>query len=910
MISERAKLDGYRQHPWLEEFAASPQSETARLLAGLANIGSLGRADPSDAATVMFDTLPEQDRRRDMLGKSLVIWLNERRVMPLRDRAIYGLDSFVREVSDAFRIIWRLGLTDAARELRKNFESWDSWARPLMLTPARDARRAFLRLCALMQTALDDSQLEPVWLSLCKMAGRELFPAYLDVGLLGLRRMPSREFGADPAARAAMGLAVWAKSIRPSRSDFLKEWRALKGLYVRPPGVFVNIVNAALDATEKGGRERFQAAEWWRREIKANKLKAKSHQQLRLGAPPTRGDVDEIVRQFKRLGITEEVLAKIDSVMKRHERYASDSSDTYFLVRGAGILTSGLIASGDKRATEIAMRIIRRTLSWNINDAHTWSLWQRTLTLSGDRKGAEDIGWEAIRRFPENPVLRSQLSGFLATNPERQAEAWALITETVNRFPDEGAWTQLALLMRNMPGRKLDLEKLLREAMNKLPESLIIRNFHASALLSLGKTKEAGHELDTLRREFKGRLGPAYHAIRVRWAFQTGGADLAKMYLMDALKDYPEDFHLREKFAALLDTGTIEEEEEEFAPASSNDGVDSVDADSFETNDVTRTSSAQKTLSGSASTPQIGEDSIVDLSEATERSEPNENIVPIAEEARIEGFEIAPIEEMADEDPMQQAETPKSAVTQEVKGPESIEPQRMIKTPAKKIASNSWTAPLIDTGRDEMINEALRYGRAKRIDYALNGAGLNEEGRAIARDDLNRLLDENETFGYGYLVNLRRVDAKVDDQLWQGLGHEEAIFLQQAWQTRDIKRLNDLVVEGRETLLVKCARALLGDEGSLREFAESISAYPGREGRGSRALRLVLSGPLERGLGRNADLPQKSLSDAVQELVVNESETVEQALTDAIDASFDYFGTEQWVNARKLSSADDNGLEG
>lgn len=75
-----------------------------------------------------------------------------------------------------------------------------------------------------------------------------------------------------------------------------------------------------------------------------------------------------------------------------------------------------------------------------------------------------------------------------------------------------------------------------------------------------------------------------------------------------------------------------------------------------------------------------------------------------------------------------------------------------------------------------MINEALRYGRAKRIDYALNGAGLNEEGRAIARDDLNRLLDENETFGYGYLVNLRRVDAKVDDQLWQGLGHEEAIF--------------------------------------------------------------------------------------------------------------------------------------
>jgi hypothetical protein len=311
MISESAKLGEYREHPWLDEFAADPRNETARLLAGLASIGSFGRADPSDAATLLFDALPEEDPRRGMLGNTLVVWLNERRAMAPRDRAVYGLDSFVREVSDAFRIIWRLGLTEAARQLRKDFEEWDSWSRPLMLTPARDARRTFLRLCALMQVPLNDSQLELVWLSLCQMAGRELLPAHLDVGLLGLRRMPSKEFGDDPAARAVMGLAVWAKSIRPSRADFLREWRALKSLYVRPPpGNFIEIVDAALDATEKGGRERFQASEWWRKDLKISERKVKKRVQPGQGSPPTKERADEIVRQLRRFGVTEESYAR------------------------------------------------------------------------------------------------------------------------------------------------------------------------------------------------------------------------------------------------------------------------------------------------------------------------------------------------------------------------------------------------------------------------------------------------------------------------------------------------------------------------------------------------------------------------------------------------------------------------
>src|SRR4029077_16177549 len=137
-----------------------------------------------------------------------------------------------------------------------------------------------------------------------------------------------------------------------------------------------------------------------------------------------------------------------ESIMRRHEQYAAYNSDSYFLSRCASILATGLIELGDKRATEIALRIVRRALSWDLNNAHNWSLWQRALSLIGDRKSAESIGWEAIRRFPENPALRTQLRGFLAVDLSRSAEAWSLITETVNRFPEhERAWTQLASLM-------------------------------------------------------------------------------------------------------------------------------------------------------------------------------------------------------------------------------------------------------------------------------------------------------------------------------------------------------------------------------------------------------------------------------------------------------------------------------
>jgi tetratricopeptide (TPR) repeat protein len=895
MIFETAKLGIDQEQPWLDEFAADPRGETARLLAGLASIGSFRRADPSDAATLLFEALPEEDPRRKILGKALVEWLDERRAMSPRDRAVYGLDSFVREVSDAFRIIWRLGLTGSALQLRKDFEVWDSWARPLMLTPARDARRAFLRMCALMQVPLDDSQLEFVWLGLCQVAGRELSPAYLDVGLLGLRRMPSKQFGADPAARAVMGLALWAKSIRPSRAEFLREWRALKALYVRTQSNFVEIVNAALDATEKGGRERFQAAEWWRRDIKAIEAKATVHKQPSRNTPPTKARADAIVRQLQRSGLTEGALTEIESLMKEHERYAAESFDSFFLVRGAGVLAAGLLKIDDRRATDIALRIVRRALQWDINDAHKWSLWHQALSLKGDRKSAEYIGWEAIRRFPENPVLRVQLSGFLADDSVRQAEAWSLIVETVNRFPDaEHAWTQLALLMKNMPGYKRDAEGLLSQALQKFPENLIIRKFHASLLLDLGKTTEAGRELDLVERNFKGRPDTAYYAIRFRWAFQMGGAELLRTYLIDALEKHPGNVEYLSKLDALRRTGKIEEEEQKTGALADDIGV--ADVELFETVDITRISSDQSGSRETAVAVRAGEDAVAG---PIEKVEPIENTA-----AGMNTDQDLPPREVpgqnTDTTAIDKQELPRSSsasdvpdAIQETQPPKSAEPERKGRAQKQKPA-RLWAAPLADMKNDPVYVEALRYGRAKGIDYALNGAGLEEGEKKAAREDLNQLLNESKTFGYGYLVKLRRVNPEVDDQVWQGLGREDAIFLQHAWQTEDAEKLDELAAAGRESLLVQCAAALLGDQDAQEKFVKSITSYPVREGRGSRALRLVLSAPLKRKLESDAKEPV-TLFEAVEELIADHPSTVAEALTEAIDATFDYFGTERWV---------------
>ena len=59
------------------------------------------------------------------------------------------------------------------------------------------------------------------------------------------------------------------------------------------------------------------------------------------------------------------------------------------------------------------------------------------LAASGRLTDAELVGWEAIRRFPENVRWRTQLAAMLAMHAGKAEEAEALLRETVELFPGE-----------------------------------------------------------------------------------------------------------------------------------------------------------------------------------------------------------------------------------------------------------------------------------------------------------------------------------------------------------------------------------------------------------------------------------------------------------------------------------------
>jgi len=259
-----------QQHPWLKLFATNPHEEIGRLLGGLATVDEYRRADPPDIADLVFGPLGTADPLRQILSEALTHWLTERRSLSLVDRAACNLDTFVSEVADAFRIVWRLELVDTAQQLRREFQEWDSWTRPLVLAPSRDARLTFLRLCALMQSALQDEQLEAVWIGVCKEAGRALPDYYLEVGLLGLGRMPSAEAAVEPARRVVRGLAIWAQSAQPSRKSFLREWRRIKYLFPLSKGVWQDIVDLTIRSVQSGATRELQAARWWRNDVGLN----------------------------------------------------------------------------------------------------------------------------------------------------------------------------------------------------------------------------------------------------------------------------------------------------------------------------------------------------------------------------------------------------------------------------------------------------------------------------------------------------------------------------------------------------------------------------------------------------------------------------------------------------------------
>ena len=509
------------RHPWLAALQAGPEAGVRALVGGYADIPPYGRAEPADAAASLLFGLDEDDPARaafDHGCQALLQALGD--AIPPSDDTVY--ERYLASLDRLFAVIRRIRPPATVRRLHQNYIRWAGLAETAVVDRGLDLRREYWLVLALTQDQrpAEPRRLMPLWLDLCAEAGSagRYDETYLDVGLVGLRRLP---LGADDDSNeeaVCHGIARWAARQRPDRLTFLARWREIEAAYPRTPSYWPPLVEDVIAATEehlstearKGGVS-FPAAAWWREELELSPVRAGQRP-----APSGRGRAIEPLPLARTQAVLEaaarplsQVRPMVDRLLSDQLRYADATGDTFYLIRTACNVGMRLLRGnpGESAARgEVAATLARQALHYAPTNVYAWALWRDGLAAWGALAAAEEVGWEALRRFPEDPQRRTQLATLLGSQPGRAGEAEHLLRDTVALFPREpAARPQLATLLAYQLDRPADAANLLREAIRVLPDDPYSHNQLAILLADrLGDRAGAIRLLQDLQRRQAG----------------------------------------------------------------------------------------------------------------------------------------------------------------------------------------------------------------------------------------------------------------------------------------------------------------------------------------------------------------------------------------------------------------------
>jgi len=464
-------------HPWVERFQKNPEAELADFLAGYAQIEPYVDAERPDAARMLFGTLPKSHPARASLDQATGAWLTRTRAGGVPTLSPPAFHRWLRQVMDALRLVSLLELPRTSLALRKEWALWKSWIDRLPGSRDADARAEYLSTLAITQrlvsrqTSVTQFGLEPHWISICEQADGQLPAAYLQIGLLGLRLLPERED--MPSDRPWMrGLARWATVRRPPVEAFRQNWWTLKALYPRPPAYW----RKAVDETLKQRDLKFipvAIQEFWCADVGLDRASAGERQIKRLIEPPPLEAVQAVIARLDEP--TPKIAMEVRQVISARERHAQLTGDSDFLVRSACNIGMRLLETGDAEEQsargKLAVELARKALTWRPDNVFVWALWQDGLAAQGAHESAELVGWEAVRRFPEDAQRRSHLAMLLSRLPGRAGDAEHLLRETLQRFPkDVVVARQLAHILAARPEGRAEAEAMLEQALEWDPD--------------------------------------------------------------------------------------------------------------------------------------------------------------------------------------------------------------------------------------------------------------------------------------------------------------------------------------------------------------------------------------------------------------------------------------------------------
>jgi tetratricopeptide (TPR) repeat protein len=477
------------RHPWLAALIAAPEAELRALVGGYADIAPYGRAEPADAATSLLFGLPADDPARAAFDQGCRMLLDDLRAAIIGA----GVETYERHLGTLDRllaVIRRTQPRNTTYVLHTRYAHWFRLVETAVVDHGMDLRREFWRVLAVTQVVLRGTpaprRLMTLWFELCAEAGPlgRYDESYLDVGLVGLRRLPLSPADDSNEEAVCHGIARWAARQRPDRQTFLARWREIESAYPRTPMYWPPLVADVIAATEdylaqqaEHGTVTFPAAAWWQEDLELPEVRPGQRrppsERKRPFEPPPREMHETILRD---VGTPVAGLRlRIDRLRNGHRRYADASGDTYYLVRTACNVGMRLLRENPpERAArgEVAATLARDALDYETANVFAWALWRDALEAQGALEAAGEVGWEALRRYPENPQWRTQLATLLDRDLGRTDEAERLLRETVALFPlNPAARPQLATLLADRLDRPEEAATLLRKAIAVVPDN-------------------------------------------------------------------------------------------------------------------------------------------------------------------------------------------------------------------------------------------------------------------------------------------------------------------------------------------------------------------------------------------------------------------------------------------------------
>lgn len=408
---------------WGERLLEEADNALDAILTGRGGRGLQQRAEVDDflADLLAYPLWTEERRQRlvEQVDGALIPWLAVRLRWTPAEIDKYGLRAYVARLATVLAVAARLPVPRTAYRLAEEQPYWDRQFTALRWPGDLDLRQSY-DLALIQHQA--DHRFAPRWFAVCEDAAwfSPYWQTSLTTGLLGLRKLPHAP-GSQPERTVAVGLTRFAvAALQRGMGEntvaltFRRRAQALTVFYPPGqeghwPGIWADVLGD-LSTIQRAILEK-----WLHESVPGGWSKTTFSVRRKNAIRPTKAEMEKLLKAVKQADRLEQNMwAKLRDLVERYWADAEVTGDGYFAVRTVCHFGENLLR------LRPGHEMLERLHAWAVraveiepDNSYPWSLWAKVLADLGRRRDSLAVRWETARRFPDNPVIRTELADAL-----------------------------------------------------------------------------------------------------------------------------------------------------------------------------------------------------------------------------------------------------------------------------------------------------------------------------------------------------------------------------------------------------------------------------------------------------------------------------------------------------------------